>query len=377
MNYSTGNIEDIFKYLHSHPELSYQESNTTSYIKGIMEREGIDVVDIPLETGLVAEINGTLPGRGITVGMRADIDALPIEEQSGLPYASGNKGVMHACGHDIHTSIAIETARILNLNKENFSGRVRIIFQAAEESGFGARDALNANALGDSDAVFSLHSSPILPAGGLGIKSGAITSSVDIFKITLTGVGTHAAMPQNGVDPIVAAAALISSLQSVVSRSTSPYDKVVVSVTHIEGGNSWNVIPDSVLLEGTVRTMGNDVRERIVRRIYEIVNGTAEAYGVKAHIDWRQGPPATDNDAELAKFAFDEAEKSGFDVVDGYETMVGEDFATIQEKYRGLMIWVGTGVGAPLHSPEFKADYSVIEPTAKYFSELIIKYLNR
>lgn len=372
----TGDIEDIFKYLHSHPELAYCEENTTAYIKDIMTREGIRVIDTPLKTGLVAEIEGKNAHHdALTVAMRADIDALPIEEQTGLLYSSENKGVMHACGHDIHTSIAIETARILNNSREKLCGNARILFQPAEESGFGAKDILKADALGQARAVFSLHSSPLLPAGSLGIKAGPITSSVDIFKIVISGTGTHAAMPQNGTDSITAASAIVTSLQSIVSRNVSPYDKAVISVTHIEGGNSWNVIPDNVLLEGTVRTMGARVRDKVVERIYDVVSNTAAAYGVRADIDWRQGPPATANDSELAAFATDEARKAGFNTVDGYETMVGEDFAFIQEKYRGLMIWVGTGLGAPLHNPHFKADYSVIKPTAEFFATLIIKYI--
>lgn len=372
----TVDIEDIFKYLHSHPELAYCEENTTAYIKDIMTREGIKVIDTPLKTGLVAEIEGKNAHHDtLTVAMRADIDALPIEEQTGLTYSSENKGVMHACGHDIHTSIAIETARILNNNREKLCGNARILFQPAEESGFGAKDILKADALGQARAVFSLHSSPLLPAGSLGIKAGPITSSVDIFKIVISGTGTHAAMPQNGTDSITAASAIVTSLQSIVSRNVSPYDKAVISVTHIEGGNSWNVIPDNVLLEGTVRTMGAAVREKVVERIYDVVSNTAAAYGVRADIDWRQGPPATANDPELAAFATEEALKAGFNTVDGYETMVGEDFAFIQEKYRGLMIWVGTGLGAPLHNPHFKADYSVIKPTAEFFATLITKYI--
>ena len=376
MNYATGEIEEIFKYLHSHPELSYREENTTAYIKDIMLKEGIKVLDMPFKTGLVVEINGdSVRDSSITVAMRADIDALPVEEQTGLTYMSQNKGVMHACGHDIHTSVAIETARLLNHNRERLAGNVRILFQPAEESGFGVKEVLEADALGDAKAVFSLHSSPLLLAGELGIKAGAITSSVDIFRIKINGMGTHAAMPQNGIDPIVAASAIVTSIQSIVSRSISPYDKAVVSVTHIEGGKSWNVIPDTVFLEGTVRTMGNEVRDKVVKRMYEVVESTAAAYGVKADIEWRQGPPATNNDPGLAEYAWDEAMKSGLKPVDGYETMVGEDFAFIQEKYRGLMIWVGTGKGAHLHNPEFKADYGVIRPTAEYFTALITGYI--
>ncbi|MBQ8013787.1 MAG: amidohydrolase [Treponema sp.] len=363
---------EIFEHLHQNPELSLEEFETTAFIKKILTEEGIEILDLPLKTGLVACIKGTKPGKKIA--FRADIDALPLEEKTNLPYKSKNPGKMHACGHDIHISVGLETARLLNQKKSELSGQVLFVFQPSEENGKGALEILKTGVLDGIDAIFSLHSSPLLEVGQVGIKEGAITAAVDLFKIIIKGKGSHGAEPQKGRDPIAASAAVISSLQTIVSRNVNPNDQALVSVTHIQGGSNWNIIPEEVLLEGTIRTTNPEIRAFVSRRLTEIARNTAAAFEEEASVEIENAPPCTNNDKELADFAWKTAESLGLKPVRPEITMVGEDFAFYQEKFRGIMVWLGVGKTKPLHNPEFTANPKSIELGAKYFSEMLISY---
>ena len=363
---------EIFEHLHQNPELSFEEFETTAFIRKILADEGIEILDLPLKSGLVARIVGSKPGKKIA--FRADIDALPLEEKTNLPYKSKNPGKMHACGHDIHISVGLETARLLNQKKSELSGQVLFIFQPSEENGKGALEILKTGVLDGIDAIFSLHSSPLLEVGQLGIKEGAITAAVDLFKIIIKGKGSHGAEPQNGRDPIVASAAVISALQTIVSRNVNPNDQALVSVTHIQGGSNWNIIPEEVLLEGTIRTTNPETRAFVSRRLTEIARNTAAAFEEEAQVQIENAPPCTNNDKELADFAWKTAESLGLKPVRPEITMVGEDFAFYQEKFRGIMVWLGVGKTKPLHNPEFTANPKSIELGAKYFSEMLISY---
>ena len=240
-------IEDIeafiveeFEWFHRHPELSYEEVETTKRIRVSLERAGIRILDLPLKTGLVAEVGQGEP----LVALRTDIDALPIEEQTDLPYRSEHRGRMHACGHDFHISSVLGAALLLKQHEQELTGRVRIFFQPAEEAPGGAKVLIEAGALKDVAAIFGLHASPLMEVGTVGISEGAVMAAVDRFVFRFHGTGTHAAHPESGVDPIVLAAAFIQSVQTVVARNLNPFSAGVVSVTHIAAGNTWNVIPE-------------------------------------------------------------------------------------------------------------------------------------
>lgn len=360
---------EIFEHLHAHPELQFEEYETTAFIKQILTEEGIEILDLPLKTGLVARIKGEKPGKKIA--FRADIDALPLEEKTNLPYKSKNPGVMHACGHDVHATVGIETARRLNKIRNEICGEILFVFQPSEENGRGALEVLKTGILEGTDAIFSLHSSPILEVGELGIKEGAITAAVDLFKIRIKGAGCHGAEPQDGRDPIVAAAGVINALQTIVSRNLNPVSQGLVSITHIEGGSNWNIIPEEVLLEGTIRTTEKSVRAFVSQRLREIAENTAKAYGETAEIEIENAPPCTDNDKELAELAWKTAEILGLKTVRPQITMVGEDFAYYQEKFKGIMVWLGVGKTKALHNPEFIADPKAIEVGVEYFSQLL------
>jgi len=361
---------EIFEHLHSHPELQFEEVETTAFIKKLLSDENIEILDLPLKTGLVARIKGNKPGKKIA--FRADIDALPLEEKTNLPYKSKNPGVMHACGHDIHISVGIETAKRLNRIKDALSGEILFVFQPSEENGKGALEILKTGVLEGIDAIFSLHASPLLEVGEVGIKEGAITAAVDLFKIRIKGCGCHGAEPQSGRDPIVASAALINSIQTIVSRNLNPVSQGLVSITHIEGGSNWNIIPEEVILEGTIRTTEKSVRAFVSDRLREIAEYTAKAYGETAEVEIENAPPCTDNDKELSDHAWKIAEKLGLKPVRPQITMIGEDFAYYQEKFRGTMVWLGVGKTKALHNPEFTANPKAIEVGAEYFAELIL-----
>ena len=363
---------EIFEHLHQNPELSFEEFETTAFIKKILIQEGIEILDLPLKTGLVAHIKGSKPGKKIA--FRADIDALPLEEKTNLPYKSKNPGKMHACGHDIHISVGLETAKILNQKKAELCGEVLFVFQPSEENGKGALEVLKTHVLDGIDAIFSLHSSPLLEVGQVGIKEGAITAAVDLFKIKIHGTGSHGAEPHTGRDPIAASAAVISSLQTIVSRNVNPNDQALVSVTHIEGGSNWNIIPEEVLLEGTIRTTNPATRTFVSKRLQEIAQNTALAYEEEAMVEIENAPPCTNNDKELAQYAWKTAESLGLKPVRPEIIMVGEDFAFYQEKFKGIMVWLGVGKTKPLHNPEFAANPKAIETGALYFSEIIYNY---
>ena len=363
---------EIFEHLHENPELSFEEFETTAYITAILQSEGIEILPLPLKTGLVARVKGALPGKKIA--FRADIDALPLEEQTNLPYKSKKSGKMHACGHDIHITTGIETARLLQKKRDELRGEVLFVFQPAEEAGDGAFEILNTGALNGIEAIFSLHASPLLEVGEIGIKEGAITAAVDLLKIKIIGTGCHGAQPQDGRDPIAASAAIISALQSIVARNVSPFRQAVVSITHIEGGSNWNVIPSEVLLEGTVRTTDKATRDLVNTRLKKIVEDVASAYDECAEVEINAGPPATNNDASLADYAWRTAESCKLTPVRPEVTMVGEDFAHYQEQFPGIMVWLGVGKTAALHNPAFTAQPKAIEVGAAYFTELILRY---
>ena len=368
-------LTGFFEELHMHPELSYEEYETTERIKRELAAAGIEILQIPLKTGVTAIVRGAKPGK--TYGLRCDIDALPIEEETDLPYKSKTPGKMHACGHDFHTAAVFGAALLLQERKEELQGTVKILFQPAEESSHGAETVLETGVLSDVTAIFGLHTAAYLPVGTLGIRAGSVMAAVDRFELNITGTGCHGGHPDECVDTILVAASVIQAFQSIVGRNLNPFHTGVVSVTRINGGNTWNVIPDKVELEGTVRSMEKDDRIFIERRMREIAEHTAAAYGANAELLWYPGPPATVNEKAWSAFAQKVAEESGFEVVPQRNSTGGEDFAFYLEKIPGCFINVGTGVGYPNHHPKFYADEAALTPAAEYLEKLLVEALRQ
>ena len=367
-------ITDEFYWFHRHPELSYEEVETTKRLREDLAAAGIEVLDLPLKTGLVAKV-GT--GEAPFIALRCDIDGLPIQEESGLAYASEHAGRMHACGHDFHISAVLGSAYLLKAKERELRGTVYLIFQPAEEAPGGARKVMETGVLKDVQAIFGLHTSPLYDVGTLGIRSGAVTASVDKFTVTFHGKGTHAAHPERGIDPIVMAASFVTAAQSIVSRNIDPAYPGLVSITHIESGNTWNVIPESSWLEGTVRCLTAEDRKLIKKRIYELAEGQAASFGGHAELTWYAGPPATDNTPDWTDFAIEVAKEAGLDVVPAPVNLAGEDFAYYQEEIPGVFVLVGTGKSPANHNPKFHVDPAALGPAAIYMARLAVEAFAR
>jgi len=368
----------IRRELHMHPELSLEEFETTRRIRGWLEEAGLEVQTFGLATGLVADITGGAPGP--TVALRADIDALPVAEETGLPFASRVPGKMHACGHDFHTASMIGAALLLHRRRERLRGRVRMLFQPAEEVAAGARMMIRAGVLEGVDAILGMHNKPDLPVGTVGIRTGALMASVDRFLIRVTGKGGHGAIPDAVVDPIVAASAIVGALQTVVSRNTSPLDSAVVSVCRFHAGATWNVIPDLAELEGTVRAFDAGVRRRLPEQIRRVAEGVAAGFGASAELVWMEGQHFVNNDPALADLMARAAEELGLRVVEASPTTAGEDFSVYQEHVPGCFIWMGTSGTEEWHHPKFTLHEDALPLSAALFAhaaELALRSLAR
>lgn len=361
------------RQLHQHPELSHEEIQTTAAIHGWLTEAGIRGTDFQLKTGLVAEVGGIQEGPIIAI--RADIDALPIQEETGLPYASQVAGKMHACGHDFHTAAVLGAALLLKQRESELKGTVRFIFQPAEEKAQGAELVINSGALRDVRAIYGMHNKPDLPVGTIGIKEGPLMAAADGFVIEVEGLGTHAAVPEAGIDPIVTGAHIVTALQAIVSRNVSSLQSAVISVTRIHSGTAWNVIPDKAILDGTLRTFEESIRTLVMKRMEQVVHGVAAAYGTKATIRWIQGPPSVFNDKKLAELAAAAAEQAGLDVITPVPSPAGEDFAFYQKQIPGVFVFMGTSGPQEWHHPAFDIDERALSISARYFAILAEKAL--
>ena len=357
-----------YRKLHENPELPNEEFDTTQLIKKLLKKVDIEILDLPLETGLVAQVKGN--PNGPVVAIRCDIDALPIQEETSLPYKSKINGKMHACGHDFHMAAILGAAYLVKRQQPSLIGTVKFIFQPGEESADGAKKILATGVLNDVDAIFGVHNVSDAEVGVMGIKTGAMTAAVDRFEIKITGVGSHAAKPERGVDPIIIATNIVTALQTIVSRNIGATEKALLSVTHIEGGNTWNVIPESAYIEGTVRTLNEDIRELIARRMKEITAGIALSFGGSAEVIWHAGSPATNNTEEWVDFSTKLGIRSGYNVKKISMGLEGEDFAYYQKKIPGAFIIVGTGLSYAHHHPQYQVDENAILNCAKYFERL-------
>jgi hippurate hydrolase len=363
--------------LHRHPELSFQEHRTAAIVAERLAGWGYEVTTGIAGTGVVGRLVRGSGGKSL--GIRADMDALPISEATGLPYASENAGVMHACGHDGHTTVLLAAARFL-AESGRFDGTLNLIFQPAEENGGGANRMI-AEGLFERfpcDAVFGLHNWPCVGAGHFGCVTGPAMASVDQITITVRGKGGHGAAPHETVDPVVASAHIITALQTVVSRNVDPLDMGVVTVGSIHGGAAPNVIPESVELKLTARAFKPEVRETLRERILAIARAQAESFGATAEVQYRPGYPAVLNhDAETALARSVAIDTFGAARVDaGFRPRTAsEDFAFMLLKRPGSYVFVGNGDGASLHSPYYDFNDAILAPSATYWVRLAERFL--
>jgi amidohydrolase len=366
--------------IHAHPELLYEVHRTAALVADKLKEFGCDEVVTGMgRTGVVGLIKGrkpVAPGQEVrTLGLRADMDALPLTEVTGLAYASQNPGVMHACGHDGHTAMLLGAARYL-AETRNFAGSVAVIFQPAEEGGAGAKAMMDDGLLSrfSIDQVYGMHSSPGLGVGKFATRPGPYMASGNRISILIEGRGGHAAWPHNTIDPVVVGAQLITALQSIVSRNLDPLESAVVSITTFHAGDATNVIPHTATLSGTVRTLDPKVRELVGKRVKEVVDGVAALTGAKITLDYRAGYPVLVNHAEQTQIAARVAsEVAGDGNVNANATpMLGaEDFSFMLQEKPGAFIFIGNGDSAGLHHPAYDFNDEAIVYGTSYWIRLV------
>ena len=363
------------RHIHAHPETAFEENLTADFVAEKLAGFGVEVHRGLAKTGVM----GTLStGDGPSLGLRADMDALDIEEQNDFPHHSIHPGKMHACGHDGHTAMLLGAARYL-AETRNFKGTVQFIFQPAEEGGGGAKVMMDEGLFErfPMDTVWGLHNWPGLPAGTMALAAGAVAASVDVFEIIVRGKSCHAAMPHEGADPIVAAAQMVTALQTVASRTIHPVKSVVVSVTQFHAGNTWNVTPDEVVLRGTTRSLSLDVRDAIEPAMQRIVDGIAVTHGVEAELDYRyEYPPTVNHAAETAIAIAAATDVVGADkvVTEHMPTMGGEDFAYLLLERPGCYASIGNGEETAergLHKPFYDFNDAALPVGASYFARIV------
>ncbi|MCV0394130.1 MAG: amidohydrolase [Rhizobiaceae bacterium] len=362
------------RHIHENPGILYDVEHTASFVADRLREFGVDeVVEGIGRTGVVGIIKGRL-GEGPTLGMRADMDALPLNEITGKPWASKNPGKMHACGHDGHTAMLLGAAKYM-AETRNFAGSVAVIFQPAEEGGAGGL-AMVEDGMMDRfgiQKVYGMHNMPGLPVGQFAIRPGPIMASTAEFTVRVKGRGGHAAMPHGNIDPIVTASQLVLAFQTIVSRSTDPVDSIVVSVTKIHAGDAYNIIPEMVELAGTVRTLRKEVQVKAGERMREICDGMGAAHGARIELDFEANYPVTFNHAEETEFAAMVAgEVAGEpNVMAGIPpVMGGEDFSYMLERRPGAFIFIGNGDTANLHNPAYDFNDEVIPHGISYWVRL-------
>lgn len=364
--------------IHSNPELLYDVHETAAMVAEKLKSFGVDEIVTGIgKTGLVGIINGNKNDSGKVIGLRADMDALPIVEATGKEYASKVEGKMHACGHDGHTAMLLGAAKYL-CETRNFNGKVAVIFQPAEEGGAGGKAMVDDGMMDQFaiDEVYGMHNMPDLPVGQFAMREGTLLASADFLDIIITGKGGHAAKPEGCIDPIVAASACVQAIQSFASRNVDPLNSVVVSITKFDAGTTYNVIPQTAELAGTVRCLDGEVRDMAEKRIEEIVNNVAAAHECQAEVKYTRLYPPTINHVKQTQFAGKVAKSvAGDDKVDMNTppVMGGEDFSFMLEARPGAFIYVGNGASAGLHHPEYDFNDDAIPHGISFFAELVQK----
>ncbi|MDQ1848173.1 M20 aminoacylase family protein [Gemmobacter fulvus] len=366
------------RHLHQNPELEFACHETAAFIVARLREMGVDEVHDGIATsGVVGIINGS--GDGPTIGLRADMDALPIVELTGADHASTVPGKMHACGHDGHVTMLLGAAKYL-CETRRFKGRVALLFQPAEEDGGGGNVMVQEGVMdrfGVSE-VYGIHNAPGVPFGHFQTNSGALMASVDTAFVYVTGKGGHAATPHDCVDPIVAVVAMVQAVQTIITRNVYALDEVVISVTQIHAGTASNIIPEEAMFCATIRCFNPEVRKLLKKRFYEIVEGHAAAFGVKARVDYDWGYPATVNHPSQAEFAVSVAQEiSGEAAVNGQSPreMGSEDFSYMLEARPGAYLFLGTGPGAGLHHPAYDFNDEAAPVGASFFARLVERAL--
>lgn len=372
-------VINLRRYFHENPELSWKEVNTSKRIQKELDEMGIPY-EIVKDIGVIGHIKGK--GEGKRLGIRADIDALPVKEETGLSFASKNEGVMHACGHDAHISILLGTAKILNDLKDEFNGEILIIFQPAEEyiQDSGAKYLSQVSEIKSLDRIIGLHIWGDIESGSASLKEGPIMASADTFDIYIKGISGHGASPNKAIDPIIAGSMVVNALQTIVSRENDPLEPQVISVTAFNSGNSKNVIPETAHLEGTTRSFNNDLRSKYKSEMLRVLEGVAITTRAEIELDYHDGTPATVNEkesTEMGKEVAKEVFKDGF-IEDYPQLMGGEDFAKYLLNIPGCFLLLG-GAGKKgkiaQHNEKFDIDEDALVLGIEYFIKYALKYL--
>ncbi|MBW4446800.1 MAG: amidohydrolase [Spirirestis rafaelensis WJT71-NPBG6] len=358
---------EIRRHIHSHPELSGQEYQTAAFVAGVLSSTGVHVQEGIGKTGVIGELKGTGNDDRL-LAIRTDMDALPIQERTGLEYASRQQGIMHACGHDVHTTVGLGTAMILSQVAEELPGKIRFLFQPAEEIAQGANWMVADGAMKDVSAVLGIHVFPSIPAGSIGVRYGALTAAADDLEIIIIGESGHGARPHEAIDAIWIASQVITTLQQAISRTQNPLRPVVLSIGKINGGRAPNVIADHVQLLGTVRSLHPETRTNLPEWIEKIVANVCNSYGARYQVNYRQGVPSVQNDyalTQLLQSAAEEAFSSDRIQVLPEPSLGAEDFSVYLEHAPGSMFRLGVGykdrtINHPLHHPQFEVDESAI-----------------
>ncbi len=369
---------------HQYPELGFEEILTADFVAQKLSEWGIKHQTQVAKTGIVATIESNHPGK--VLGIRADMDALPIQEENQVDYCSKHDGIMHACGHDGHTAIALGTAYYLAHNRDKFRGTVKIIFQPAEESPGGAKPMIEAGVLNnpDVDAIIGLHLWNNLPLGTVGVRDGALMAAVECFKCKILGKGGHGAIPQQTIDSIVVGSQIVNALQTIVSRNISPIDSAVVTVGEFHSGTALNVIADTAKMSGTVRYFNPELEDYIGKRIEEIIRGICQSHGAKYELDyWHLYPAVINNSriAELVRSVALEVVETPLGVVPECQTMGGEDMSFFLQEIPGCYFFLGSanpdkGLDFPHHHPRFDFDESVLSMGVEMFVRCVEKFAN-
>ncbi|MFM5981223.1 MAG: M20 family metallopeptidase [Sphaerospermopsis kisseleviana] len=360
-------LVEIRRHIHSHPELSGQEYQTAAFVAGVLSSSGLHVVEGVGKTGVIGELRSTHHDDRV-LAIRTDMDALPIQERSGLEYASRIEGVMHACGHDVHTTVGLGTAMVMSQIADELGGKIRFLFQPAEEIAQGANWMVEDGVMNNVAAIFGVHVFPSIPAGSVGIRYGALTAAADDLEIIILGESGHGARPHEAVDAIWIASQVITALQQAISRTQNPLRPVVLSIGKINGGRAANVIADKVQLLGTVRSLHPETRAQLPNWIENIVANVCNSYDAKYQVNYRQGVPSVQNDytlTQLLQSSAEEAWSSDRVQVLPEPSLGAEDFSVYLDHAPGSMFRLGVGykdriINHPLHHPQFEVDESAI-----------------
>ncbi|MTI65551.1 MAG: amidohydrolase [Firmicutes bacterium] len=376
-------VIDLRRYFHKHPEVGFKEYNTSKKIANLLESFGLTVITNVAKTGVIGILKGSKPGK--TIAIRADMDALNIKEKTNLKFKSENSKVMHACGHDGHIAICLGAAKILSELKEEIKGNIKFIFQPAEEGPGGAKEMIDEGALKNPkvDAIIGLHIWPEIDSGYVGIKKDTIMAAADRFDIKIKGLGGHGAVPHLAKDPIVIGSQIVNSLQTIVSREIDPLDCAVVSTCMFNSGSVFNVIPNDATLSGTVRTLNNETRNLIPKRIESFIKNITKANDCSYEFNYSYYYPPTINDKNFTTFfegvAKEILDEKVFEIK--RPSMGGEDFSFYLQKVPGTFFFLGTknidkGINIPLHHPEYNIDEDILPLGIKLFCNTAMKYLN-